>query len=243
MRLTRIYIDAPLSISETLELPETTSHYIGKVLRMRPDQQVQLFNGRGGYFTALIESIGKKAVSVVPLEFFAEERESNLDITLCQGLSRGQHMDYTIQKAVELGVAEIVPMVTEFSNVHLDRQRAEKRLAHWRAIIVHACEQCGRTRLPVICGPVSFNIGVERSVSGNKLIMVPASGKNLKKLAPLQREVTLLTGPEGGFSAEEVALAVSAGYEVITLGPRVLRTETAAAAALTAIQVLWGDLG
>lgn len=243
MRLTRIYVDAPLIINEVLDLPDDTSHYIGKVLRMRVHQQVQLFNGQGGYFTALIKAIDKKTVSVIPSEFSPEERESNLSITLCQGISRGQHMDYTVQKAVELGVTEIVPIVTEFSNVHLDRMRAEKRLAHWRAIIVHACEQCGRTRLPAIGMPISFNNWVERTVSGVKLIMAPRDGKNLKKLTALQREIILLTGPEGGFSADELSLAVSAGYEMITLGPRVLRTETAAVAALSAIQVLWGDLG
>jgi 16S rRNA (uracil1498-N3)-methyltransferase len=243
MRLTRIFADVPLGINETLELPEAAAHHIGKVLRMRPDQKLHVFNGRGGYYTAVIAAIDKRTVSIIPLEFHAEERESNLNITLGQGISRGQHMDYTVQKAVELGVAIIVPLVTEFSNVRLDPERSEKKLAHWRAITIHACEQSGRTRLPKIINPMSFTDWVERISTDNKFILTPQSGKALKIFSSLKRDIVLLTGPEGGFSAHEITRAVAAGYEAITLGPRVLRTETAAVAALAAIQVLWGDLG
>ena len=243
MRLTRIFADAPLGIDEMLELPEAAAHHIGKVLRMRPDQKLHIFNGRGGYYTAVITAIGKRTVSIVPLEFCAEERESNLNITLGQGISRGQHMDYTVQKAVELGVTRIVPLVTEFSNVRLDPERSEKKLAHWRAIIIHACEQSGRTRLPEIIGPMSFIDWVERSGTENRFILTPQAGMPLKKFPLLKRDIVLLTGPEGGFSEAELGRAVATGYEAVTLGPRVLRTETAAVAALAAIQVLWGDLG
>ena len=243
MRLTRIFADAPLGINEALELPEAAAHHISKVLRMRPDQKLHVFNGRGGYYTAVIAAIDKRSVTIIPLEFHAEERESNLNVTLSQGISRGQHMDYTIQKAVELGVAKIVPLVTEFSNVRLDPERSEKKLAHWRAITIHACEQSGRTRLPGIINPMSFTDWVERISADNKFILTPQAGKSLKKISSLKRDIVLLAGPEGGFSEGELAHAVAAGYEAITLGPRVLRTETAAVTALAAIQVLWGDLG
>jgi len=243
MRITRIFTDAPLSCNEALELPESASHHVSKVLRMRPDQRINVFNGRGGYYSALITAIGKRSVTIIPLEFFEEERESNLNITLSQGVSRGQHMDFTVQKAVELGVKKIVPLLTEFSNVRLDHERTEKRLAHWRSIIIHACEQSGRTRLPEIASPISFGDWIVGAGPGRKLILAPLAGKPLKKLIPLERDIMLLTGPEGGFSEDELALAARSGHEIVTLGPRVLRTETAAVAALTAIQVLWGDMG
>lgn len=243
MHITRIFTDVPLTINEVLELPEAAAHHIGTVLRMRPDQKVHVFNGRGGYFTASIAGVGKHTVSIVPLEFFQEERESNLNITLGQGISRGQHMDFTVQKAVELGVKKIVPLLSEFSNVRLDRERSEKRLAHWRAIIIHACEQSGRNRLPEIISPISLREWTAGTGSGRKMILAPLAGNTLKKMDSLERDIEILSGPEGGFSEDELKLAVRAGYEVVTLGPRVLRTETAAVAALTAIQVLWGDLG
>ena len=243
MQITRIFTDTPLSINESLELPEAAAHHVGRVLRMRPDQKIHVFNGRGGYFTATITAIDKHSVRIIPLEFFEEERESNLNITLCQGISRGQHMDFTVQKAVELGVRKIVPLLTEFGNVRLDQERAEKRLAHWRSIIIHACEQSGRNRLPEIISPISLPDWVVGPGSGRKLIFAPVAGINLKKMMPLERDIILLMGPEGGFREDELELAARAGYEIVTLGPRVLRTETAAVAALTAIQVLWGDLG
>lgn len=243
MRLTRIFADAPLTCNETLDLPQAASHHLSKVLRMRPDQQIQVFNGRGGYYSALITAIGKRSVTIVPLEFFAEQRESSLEITLAQGISRGQHMDYTVQKAVELGVTKIVPLVSEFSNVHLDRDRAENKLAHWRSIIIHACEQCGRTRVPEISSPMPFMDWVGGVSHGVKIILAPLAGNTLKEITDMKPAVTLLSGPEGGFSEDEIANAVAAGYRPVALGPRVLRTETAALAALCAIQVLWGDLG
>lgn len=243
MHITRIFVDSPLICNESVELPESASHHISKVLRMRPEQELHVFNGRGGYYSALITAIGKRSVTIVPLEFLEEARESNLKITLAQGISRGQHMDYAVQKAVELGVTRIVPLVTEYSNVHIDQDRIENKLTHWRSIIIHACEQCGRTRVPDLISPRPFTDWVAEAGHGIKIILAPSAGKTLKEITATEPDVTLLTGPEGGFSEDEIARAVAAGYQLITLGPRVLRTETAAVAALSAIQVLWGDLG
>ena len=242
MRLTRVYTDTLIKLDEALDLPQDASHHLGRVLRLRPDHNIQVFNGRGGYYTARIMAVGKRGVTVLPLEHVVEERESSLLITLGQGISRGQRMDYTIQKAVELGVSSIVPLVTEFSNVRLDEERSSKRQTHWQSIVIHACEQCGRTRLPEVAAPRPFGEWFGSAAAGHKLMLAPAAGKTLKQLAP-QQSCVLLAGPEGGFSEGEAAAAIAAGYEVVTLGPRVLRTETAAVAALAAIQALWGDLG
>lgn len=243
MHTTRIFVESPLHCDEKIELPDAASHHISKVLRMRPDQKLHVFNGQGGYYTAVITAIGKRTVDIVPLEFIGEERESILKITLAQGISRGQHMDYTVQKAVELGVTIIVPLITEFCNVQLTGDRAVKKLAHWRSIVIHACEQCGRTRLPDILQPTSFRDWIDRDPQPVKIILTPTAGLTMKNVTVQEPEISLLTGPEGGFSETEINAATATGYQVVNLGSRILRTETAAVAAVCAVQVLWGDLG
>jgi 16S rRNA (uracil1498-N3)-methyltransferase len=243
MGLTRVFTESTLKCNENVELPETASHHINKVLRMKPGQKIHVFNGRGGYYEAEISAVGKRAVTVIPLQYVSEERESNLKITLVQGISRGQRMDYTIQKAVELGVMQIVPLVTEFSNVNLEENRVQNRLRHWRSIIINSCEQCRRTRIPEIITPVLYSDWIYRDPHPVKIILVPGFERNMKALNPADPVLSLLSGPEGGLSKAEISNAIGAGYQAVGLGPRILRTETAAITALSAAQVLWGDMG
>ena len=243
MSLTRIFTDSRLDCNESVDLGETASHHINKVLRMKPGQKIQVFNGSGGYYDAEITAVERRAVTVIPLQHISEERESNLKITLVQGISRGRRMDYTIQKAVELGVNQIVPLFTEFSNVKLEGSRIQNRLTHWRSVIINACEQCKRTRVPGITGPVTLSDWISGDQHPLKIILDPGSGKNMREINPREPLISLISGPEGGFSETEITTAVEAGYQAIGLGPRVLRTETAAISALSAVQVLWGDMG
>lgn len=238
MRLSRFFIDAPLSIGQH-ELPETQAHYIGRVLRMAPGASVQLFDGSGQEYQGELIEVGKKQVRVELRQQLAGLPESHLRIHLGQGLSRGERMDWAIQKAVELGVKEITPIISERCEVRLKDERADKRLAHWRQIAISACEQCGRSVIPVIHPPTSLAqwIAVEAEL---KLVLHPVA----EPLSDHQRPETLafLIGPEGGLSDAEVEQAHSAGFQPARLGPRVLRTETAPVVALSVAQQLWGDL-
>ena len=242
MRIVRIYTDQPLPAHSLVTLAEGPSHHISRVLRMRVDQRLQVFNGSGGCHEARIVSIGKRHVEIELLAFRDEERESNLRILLAQGISRGQHMDYTIQKAVELGVSRIVPVLTEHGNVSFDGERTGKRLQHWEGIIVQACEQCGRNRLPEITAPVCFTDWVVQDREPLKLLLDPDGSSTLPEQSAPVKALSLLCGPEGGFSREEIVQAHQNGYTSMCIGPRVLRTETAAIAALSTCQVLWGDM-
>ena len=242
MRLTRVYIDAPLAPDVVTELTSQAARHVSRVLRMRVGDTLHLFDDSGRSFRAEIVMINRDCVRVLPRQVVTEEPEPRLHITLVQGISRGQHMDYTIQKAVELGVMRIVPVMTTFSNVRLDEQRAEKRLEHWRNIIINACEQCGRNRLPVIESPVTLDEWLPRENREQKLLLDPAAELPLRGLTPSGNRLSLLTGPEGGLSDAEMEQARSSGFQSVRLGPRILRTETAAVAAITACQVMWGDM-
>ena len=218
-------------------------HHVINVLRMKPGQELILFNGKGGFFEARIESIGKRQVEVLPVAYHDAECESPLDITLAIGISRGQRMDVTLQKAVELGVSKIVPIQSRFVTVKPDEKRQDKRLLHWQKIITGACEQCGRNRIPDVTAPVNFTDWVARENAGLKILLHPAGQQTINRLNNDQNGIILLAGPEGGFSDDENRMAEKNGYQAVTLGPRILRTETAPLAAITACQVLWGDLG
>lgn len=238
MRLSRFFIDAPLSLGR-LELPEAQAHYIGRVLRLAAGDAVQLFDGSGREFVGELVEVGKKNVQVELREQFAGLAESPLRIHLGQGLSRGERMDWAIQKATELGVAHITPIVSERCEVRLKDERADKRLAHWQQIAISACEQCGRSVLPAIHPPMLLGDWLARTEAELKLVLHPIA----EPLASHVRPATLafLIGPEGGLSEAEVAEAQRAGYQAARLGPRVLRTETAPVAALSVAQQLWGD--
>jgi 16S rRNA (uracil1498-N3)-methyltransferase len=242
MREPRLYLDQELQCDQTISLPDEQIHHVSRVLRMRSGQRMWLFNGNGGSYLAEIVLINKRQLEVRLLEFSDQDCESGLQITLLQGISRSQHMDYTLQKAVELGVKKIVPLITEFSNVQLDQNKTEKKLLHWQKIIINACEQCGRTILPLISIPVPFAQALEEEGNPSKFLLQPGSAQHLSKQTCADNALSLLSGPEGGFSQTEVEHAIDKGFIAIELGPRVLRTETAAVAAISACQVLWGDM-
>lgn len=240
--MTRIFVEADLAPAQSLALPEAAARHVGQVLRMRAGEPLVLFNGAGGEYAAVIEAVERRAVQVRIESFAAVDRESALDVTLAQCVSKGERMDYTIQKAVELGVTAIVPLLSVRSVVKLDGERWEKKLEHWRGIVVSACEQSGRTRLPPVLAPQKYEAWVAAPSAAPRLVLAPMAAQPLRAVTPATA-VSLLVGPEGGLSDPEIDAARRAGCTAITLGPRVLRTETAGVAALAALQALWGDLG
>jgi 16S rRNA (uracil1498-N3)-methyltransferase len=238
----RLYLPTEVPAHGVCELPPEQSHHAAHVLRLAAGDAVIAFDGRGNEYAAMIERIGKSGVTLTLGEPQAVDRESPLEVTLAQGISSGERMDYTIQKAVELGVSAIQPLATERSVVRLGAERAAKRLAHWQGVVVAACEQCGRNRVPQVLpvAPLATWLG---SMSANALrfTLTPGAARRLRELGRPAAPIVLLAGPEGGLSAREHDDAVAAGFTPIRLGPRVLRTETAAVAALAAMQTLWGD--
>jgi 16S rRNA (uracil1498-N3)-methyltransferase len=243
MRISRVYVDLPLQAHSEQLLPEAPSRHLLQVLRLRAGAVLTLFNGRGGEFTATLVGAMKSAARVQVGEQRVVERESPLQLTLLQGVSRGERMDLVIQKAVELGVSRIVPVLTEFSVVKLDAAQAAKRHAHWQGIVVAACEQCGRNRLPAVAMPQPLAPALAQLAAGMRgLLLDPEATESLLDAAGGMAGLALLVGPEGGLSPAEVALATRAGFVACRLGPRVLRTETAPLAALAVLQAVAGDL-
>lgn len=238
MRLSRFFIDAPLSLGQH-ELPEAQAHYIGRVLRHAAGDAVQLFDGSGQEFLGELVEVGKKNVRVELRESFAGLAESPLRLHLGQGLSRGERMDWAIQKATELGAARITPIVSERCEVRLKDERADKRTAHWRQIAISACEQCGRSVLPQIDAPVSLAEWLQATEADLKLVLHPVAEPLASHARP--GSLAFLIGPEGGLSDAEVEQARAAGFHAARLGPRVLRTETAPVVALSVAQQMWGD--
>ena len=242
MGIVRIYVNHSLLSRECVALPPDGAHHVARVLRMRPCDPLVLFNGRGGEYSARIHSIGDSSVTAEIGARRQVERESPLAITLAQGISRGERMDYTIQKTVELGVSRIIPLLTERVSVRLDERRQQKRLDHWRKILIHACEQCGRNRVPELTPVADFTSWIDEPRAGLKLILDPNTQTSFASLDAPAGVVTLLVGPEGGLSQHERHRVEAAGYRAVGLGPRVLRSETAAVVAVSALQILFGDL-
>jgi 16S rRNA (uracil1498-N3)-methyltransferase len=240
----RVYCPGELAPGRTVSLPPPQAHHVARVLRRRAGDALTLFSGDGAEYAAVIESAAGRGVSVTVGERRLLDRESRLRIVLGQAISAGERMDYTIQKAVELGVAVICPIATARCVVRLDAARAAKRLEHWRSVAIAACEQCGRNRLPGIAAVESLPEWLAGgTVRGAALsvLLAPQAAAGLRELPAPEGIVVLLAGPEGGFTAGEQALARARGFVPVRLGPRVLRTETAAVAALAAMQALWGD--
>lgn len=238
--ISRIFQDFPLAIDNTVELTVSASHHLSRVMRIQPGEQIILFNGLGGQYRAIIKSISKKSMLVDIIEFFPIERESALKIHLGQVISRGERMDYTIQKAVELGVHTITPLFSERCTVKLTADRLENRMNHWQSIIISACEQCGRNRVPNLMVPIALKNWLYEKHDGLCLVLDPQPHSSNRIAQPLS-EVTLLIGAEGGLSDSEILLSKDHGFLPLTLGPRILRTETAAVTALAVCQDRWGD--
>lgn len=243
MSAPRFYCSPPLIFGATLELPPEAAHHANRVLRLRVNDPVQIFDGAGNAFDANIGEISGKRVVLDRLKPCAAELQSPLHIVLAQAMCSSEKMDWVVQKATELGVAEIQPVQTQRSVARLSSERAEKRTEHWRSVTIAACEQCGRNMLPQAHAPQDFSawLAQMRGVPGAKFILQPEGATTLHQQPHAQGKVTLLIGPEGGFSADEVLMAQQVGFVSILLGPRVLRTETAALAGITALQTLWGD--
>jgi 16S rRNA (uracil1498-N3)-methyltransferase len=238
----RAFVDAPLEIGATLTLPAAAARHITLVLRRRVGDRLQLFNGKGGQFDAEITAVDRRAAHVRLLAFDAVDRESPLRLTLAQCISKGDRMDYTLQKAVELGVSNLVPLLSARSVVKLDSERWDKKLDHWRGVVVAACEQSMRNRLPPVAAPLRLESWIATTCGAGRYVLAPGRAAGLADLPPAT-EATLLVGPEGGLDSSEIAVAISSGFIPLSLGPRILRTETAGVAALAAMQALWGDLG
>lgn len=241
MRIPRIHHPAPLATGTRVDLGDTAANHLTRVLRMPVGAHVILFNGEGGEYQAIIAAIDKRGVSIEVGAFHDVEREPPLALWLAQGISRGERMDYTIQKGVELGVSRIIPLFTERCTVRLAGDRLEKRLQHWRGVAVAACEQCGRNRIPEIAAALSLDDWLRVPGEGLRLVLDPEAAQSLAQLPAPQGPVILLIGPEGGLSDQELRLAAQSKYWGLRLGPRVLRTETAAVAALSALLARWGD--
>lgn len=246
MRISRFYINPashriPASGAQ-MELPAEVAHHLTHVLRAEVGSEVVLFDGNGGEHRATVSSKNKKAVSVLVVEHDPVDRESSIDITLAQSVVTGAKMDLVIQKAVELGAKRIIPIVTERCTVRLDDKRIEKRIQHWQGVIESASEQCGRTRLPVLekVTPL-FPWAEELNEKTVNLFLQPNSELTLGKLKIPDQVVLALIGPEGGFSDNELGKMTSCGLVGVSLGKRILRTETAGLAVLAAMQTLWGD--
>jgi 16S rRNA (uracil1498-N3)-methyltransferase len=243
MRLTRVYVDAALSPGESLVLPNDTAAHVAKVLRARVGDQLILFNGDGREFSAAIESVRSSRVAVMVGEGAPLDRESPLGITLVQCVPRGDRMDLVVQKATELGVARIVPVLSQRSVVRLDKLQAEAKALHWRAVAISACEQCGRNRLPVIEAPQPLlNYLGDSAASGQQWVLEPDCDAPAQMPDRLTGSLEIAIGPEGGFAAEELEGFRVAGFGRVALGPRILRTETAAIAALAWLQTRYGDM-
>ena len=238
----RFFCALPLAPGAEVALPREAAHHAARVLRLSTGSRVTLFDGNGGECSAELRRIDGRAVIARVEACHAVERESPLAITLIQGLAAADRMDYAIRKAVELGVTAIVPVTTARSVARLDRERALRRVEHWRQIVIGACEQCGRNRLPAIRTPCDLLEWLRTpSSASSRLLPAPDATQGLAQLAPPGGAIEILVGPEGGLAPEESAAALAAGFRAVRLGPRILRTETVAPAALAAMNALWGD--
>ena len=239
----RFYYPPPLPSAATLELPPDAARHAHRVLRLRVNDPVQVFDGEGNALDAKIGEISGKRVLLRELQNCMAEAEPPLRITLAQAMCSSEKMDWVVQKATELGAAQIQPVQTQRSVAKLSSERAEKRTAHWRGVTIAACEQCGRNVLPRVYAPQEFSawLAQMRSFTDAKFILLPESAATLREQPAPKGKVTLLIGPEGGFSADEAQLARQVGFIPIRLGTRVLRTETAAVAGIAALQTFWGD--
>jgi len=244
MRIPRVHVDQPLGPGHEVLLPEQSGEHVARVLRLERGHPLILFNGDGCEYEATLASLAKRAVTAEVTAVRAVERESPLRLTLAQGIARGEKMDWILQKATELGVARIVPIVTERTEVKLDEERAERRVLHWTQVIAGACEQSGRTRLPQLEMPQRLDRWLSALDDDGplRLALIPGGDVGARDLPAMPHGALLCVGPEGGFSDKDIAMLQQSAFRALRLGPRILRTETAGIAALAALQALQGDM-
>ena len=240
MRIPRVFTGQVLVSGAVIELEPAAAHHLSKVLRMQAGRELVLFNGKGGEFTGSIHEVTKKNVTVLVAEPSADNRESPLVLELAIGVSRGDRFDYVLQKATELGVTKITPLITERTEVRMGGERQDKLMERWQQIIVSACEQCQRNLLPVLAAPVQIADWLPQVNAELRFVLHHRDSQSLPAEQKPQ-SVALLVGPEGGLSDDEIAQAKTQNFNALTLGPRVLRTETAPLAAISLVQYLWGD--
>lgn len=240
MRFNRFFQNIRLALNQIIQLDQNATNHITNVLQLPINDKIIVFNGQGGEFLCSIKNVSKKTVEVLVEKYQEINNESPLKIHLMQGISRGEKMDLVIQKTVELGVNEITPIITERCGVQLSNDRWQKKFEHWNKIIISACEQCGRNIIPILHPVTQLKDSAENIQSQTKLMLHPFKSQQLSTLEP-SKEATVLIGPEGGFSEKETELAKQNGFQSIQLGPRILRTETAGIACISALQTLWGD--
>ena len=243
MRIPRFYFSSDLSLGARVALDKDAAHHAVRVLRMNEGDAVSLFNGDDHLYGASITRITKQEVMVLIQSRTAASRESALSVLLAQGIAAGERMDFVLQKAVELGVTAIQPLQTERSVVKLQGERKEKRAQHWQNLVIAACEQCGRNVVPAVLPILDLSswLGQRDTMPALRIMLAPQADQALRELPKPGGLIQLAVGPEGGFSAQENAALVQCGFTPARLGPRVLRTETAALAALASLQTLWGD--
>ncbi len=242
MRDIRVYTSQPLAIGQEVFLDTTASRHLITVLRLRSGDQITLFNGQGGEFSGLLTECNAKKASVAITEYSAINRESPLNIHLGIGLSRGDRMDWVVQKATEAGVSQITPLYTEHTEIKLKGERIDKKMRHWQQISISACEQSYRTQLPELHVPTSLEAWVNDIQADKKLVLHHRSQQTLRELRhQTASSIALLIGPEGGLSTREINLAEEVQSTPLTIGPRVLRTETAPVIVIGILQSLWGD--
>lgn len=241
MRVPRLYTEQELAPGQPATLPERTAHYLQRVLRLRPGQQLVLFNGDGFDYPGVVLDARCREVEVG--ERRAAVPESPLNLVLAQGVARGDRMDHSLQKGTELGAVAFQPLFTERTGVRLDGKRLAARMQHWRGVIVAACEQCGRARLPGLAEPLHLDAWLQEATPGPRLVLDPGASESLAGVILPHAAACVVVGPEGGFSETEMAAFARSGARPVRLGRRTLRTETAGPAALAVLQAMHGDLG
>lgn len=243
MPKTRLHVTGSYGAGSDMKLGSERARYLGRVLRLRVGDHLLVFDGEGSEFEATITAIDKSGATLRIGEKTLTSTESPLRVHLVQGISRGERMDFIVQKATELGVKRITPVLTEFGVVKLDAARATKRHEHWRRVAISSCEQCGRARLPLIDAPIPLKnwFGNKPKQVDSEIILKPGATTSLRHIERPVTKICVLIGPEGGFSNTEYEDAEVAGFRAVSLGPRVLRTETAAVASIAILQSDWGD--
>ena len=239
----RFFTDSPLALNADIQLSESAAAHATRALRLNVGDNAIIFNGDGFDYACTLTSVKKNTVTATITGANTISNESPLDITLLQGISSGDRMDFTIQKAVELGVKKIQPINSQRSVVKLSQERAEKRIEHWQNVAISACEQSGRAFVPKVLPPLSLENWLSQNPSNNtlRILLNPVGAKRLNEIPKPASAIELLIGAEGGLSNGEIDLAISQGFQSIVLGPRILRTETAALTAISVMQSLWGD--